>query len=110
MLANTNHGGGCTDTSPARYRCISVDDGQTLVPKSTIGQHLQMQDTSRLEGVGGNPVPTLGPSTVGVGIGNGVYKAIVVVSARKEGPKGRHGNMYVPKVLKSRLFGLSMLT
>ncbi len=45
-----------------------------------------MQDTPRLKGVGGNPVPTLGHTTVRVGIGNGVYKATVVVSARKERP------------------------
>ncbi len=30
---------------------------------------LQTQDTPRLEGVGSNPVPTLGYTTVGVGIG-----------------------------------------
>ncbi len=47
---------------------------------------LQMQDTPQLEGVGGNPVPTLGHTMVGVGIGDGVYKATVVVSARKERP------------------------
>ncbi len=45
---------------------------------------LQMQDTPQLKGVGGNSVPTLGHTTVGVGIGDGVYKATVVVSARKE--------------------------
>ena len=47
---------------------------------------LQTQDMPRLEGVGGNPVPTLGHTMVGVGIGDGVYKATVVVSARKERP------------------------
>ena len=47
---------------------------------------LQTQDTPQLEGVGGNPVPTLGHTMVGVGIGDGVYKATVVVSARKERP------------------------
>ncbi len=47
---------------------------------------LQMQDTPRLEGVGGNPVPTLGHADVQVGIGDGVYKATVVVSARRERP------------------------
>ncbi len=32
----------------------------------------------------GNPDPTLGCAEVEVGIGSGVYKALVVVSARKE--------------------------
>ncbi len=41
--------------------------------------------TPQLEGVGGNPVPTLGHTTVGVGIRDGVYRA-TVVSARKERP------------------------
>ncbi len=47
---------------------------------------LQTRDTLRLEGVGGNPVPTLGCAEVEVGIGAGMYKTPVVVSARKEGP------------------------
>ncbi len=47
---------------------------------------LQMQDTPRLEGVGGNPVPSLGHAAVQVGIGDGVYKATFVVSARRERP------------------------
>ncbi len=47
---------------------------------------LQMQETLRLKEVGGNPVPALGHTTVGVGIGDSVYKATVVVSARKERP------------------------
>ncbi len=38
----------------------------------------------RLEGVGGNPVPSC--AEVEVGIAAGVYKAPVVVSARKERP------------------------
>ncbi len=38
----------------------------------------------RLEGVGGNPVPTLGCAEVEVGIAAGVYKTPVVVSVRKE--------------------------
>ncbi len=41
---------------------------------------LQTHDTPWLEGVGGNPVPTLGCAEVDVGIGVGMYK----VSARKE--------------------------
>ncbi len=45
-----------------------------------------MQETPQPEGVGGNPVPTLGHAEVGVGIGNGMYKAAVVVSAQKERP------------------------
>ena len=40
----------------------------------------------RLEGVGGNPVPTLGSAKVEVGIASGVYNTPVVVSARKERP------------------------
>ncbi len=47
---------------------------------------LETQDTPRLEGVGGNPVPTLGHADVQVGIGDGVYKSTVVVSARRERP------------------------
>ncbi len=47
---------------------------------------LQTHDMPRLEGVGGNPVPTLGCAEVEVGIAAGVYKAPVVVSARKERP------------------------
>ncbi len=45
---------------------------------------LETQDTPRLKGVGGNPVPTLGHADVQVGIGDGVYKATLVVSARRE--------------------------
>ncbi len=41
---------------------------------------LQMQEMPRLEGVGGNPVPTLGSTEVGVNIGVGTYKAPVMVS------------------------------
>ena len=40
----------------------------------------------RLEGAGGNPVPTLGCDELEVGIAAGVYKTPVVVSARKERP------------------------
>ena len=47
---------------------------------------LETQDTHRLKGVGGNPVPTLGHADVQVGIGEGMYKATVVVSARRERP------------------------
>ncbi len=47
---------------------------------------LQTHDMPRLEGVGGNPVPTLGSAEVEVGIAAGVYKTPVVVSARKERP------------------------
>ncbi len=47
---------------------------------------LEMQDTPRLEGAGGNPVPTLGHADVQVGIEDGVYKATVVVSAWRESP------------------------
>ncbi len=42
---------------------------------------LQTQETPRLEGVGGNPVPTFGHAEVEVGVGTGKYKAAVVVSA-----------------------------
>ena len=45
-----------------------------------------MQETRRLKEVSGNPVPTLGHTEVEVRIGNGVYKATVVVSTRKERP------------------------
>ncbi len=48
---------------------------------------LQTHDMPRVEGVGGNPVPTLGCAEVEVGIAAGVYKTPVVVSARKERPK-----------------------
>ncbi len=47
---------------------------------------LHTQETPRLEGVGGNPVPTLGHAEVEVGVGTGKYNAAVVVSARKERP------------------------
>ncbi len=47
---------------------------------------LQTQGTPQLEGVGGNPIPTLGHAEVEVGVGAGKYKAAVVVSARKERP------------------------
>ncbi len=47
---------------------------------------LQTHEMPRLEGVGGNPVPTLGSTEVGVDIGAGTYKATVMVSARKERP------------------------
>ncbi len=72
-----------------------IDTGASM---SMMGRHLyqkvqqvsqmrlQTQDTPRLEGVGGNPVPTLGHADVQVGIGDGVYKATVVVSARSERP------------------------
>ncbi len=62
--------------------------GRPLYQKVQQVSHLllQTQDTPRLEGVGGNPVPTLGHTTVGIAIGDGVYKATVVVSARKERP------------------------
>ncbi len=39
---------------------------------------LQTHDMQRLEGVGGNPVPTLGCAEVEVGIAAGVYKTPVV--------------------------------
>ena len=39
---------------------------------------LQTHDMPRLEGVGGNPVPTLGCAEVEVGIAAGVYKTPVV--------------------------------
>ncbi len=45
---------------------------------------LQTHDMPRLEGVGGNPIPTLGCAKVEVGIAAGVYRTPVVVSARKE--------------------------
>ncbi len=48
--------------------------------------HLQMREMPRLEGVGGNPVPTLGSTEVGVDIGAGTHKATVMVSARRERP------------------------
>ncbi len=47
---------------------------------------LQMCETPRLKGVGRNPVPTLGHAEVDMGIGNDVYKAAVVVSARWQRP------------------------
>ncbi len=47
---------------------------------------LQTHDMPRLEGVGGNPVLTLGCAEVEVGIAAGVYKTSVVVNARKERP------------------------
>ncbi len=47
---------------------------------------LQTHETPWVEGVGSNPVPTLGQAEVEVGIGDGMYKATVVVGARKERP------------------------
>ncbi len=47
---------------------------------------LQTHGLPRLEGVDGNPVPTLGCAKVEVGITAGVYKTPVVVSARNERP------------------------
>ncbi len=47
---------------------------------------LQTHDMPRLEGVGGNPVPTVGCAEVEVGIATGVYKTPVVVSARTKRP------------------------
>ncbi len=47
---------------------------------------LQTKETPRLKEVGGNPVSTLGHAEVEVGVGNGKYKATVVVSARREMP------------------------
>ncbi len=47
---------------------------------------LQTHNMPRLEGVGGNPVPTLGCAEVEVGIAARVYKTPVVVSARKKRP------------------------
>ncbi len=47
---------------------------------------LQMREMPRLEGVGGNPVPTLGSNEVDVDIGAGTYKATVMVRARRERP------------------------
>ncbi len=40
-----------------------------------------MNETTQLEGVGGNPVPTLGHTKMGVGIGTGMYMTIVMMSA-----------------------------
>ncbi len=50
-----------------------------------------MHDMPRLEGVGGNPIPTLGCAEVEVGIAAGVYKTPVVVSDRKERPNSSLG-------------------
>ena len=47
---------------------------------------LQRHENPHLEGVGGNPVPTLGHAEVDVGIRNGVYKGAVVISARRKRP------------------------
>ncbi len=47
---------------------------------------LQTHDMPRLEGVDGNPAPTLGCAEVEVRIAAGMYKTPVVVSARKERP------------------------
>ncbi len=83
MVANTNHSGGCTDSSPTIDTGASVSMiGRPLYQKiqQVSRLRLQMQDTPQLEGVGGNPVPTLGHTMVGVGIGDGVYKATVGVS------------------------------
>ncbi len=40
----------------------------------------------QLEGVGGNPIPTLGSAEVSVDIGAGTYKATIMVSACREKP------------------------
>ncbi len=48
--------------------------------------HLQTHEMPRPEGVGGNPVPTLSSTEVGVDIGVATYKATVMVSARRERP------------------------
>ncbi len=58
-------------------------------------EHLQTREMPRLEGVGGNPVPTLGITVVGVDIGAGTYKATVMVSARKERPNFINGADYM---------------
>ncbi len=47
---------------------------------------LQMREMPWLEGVGGNPVPTLGSTEVDVDIGTGMYKATVMVRAWRERP------------------------
>ncbi len=47
---------------------------------------LQTHNMPRVEGVGGNPVPTLGCAEVEVGIAAGVYKTPVVVSAKTQRP------------------------
>ncbi len=47
---------------------------------------LKMQKIPWLEGVGGNSVLTLGSTEVGLHIGTSVYKAIVMVSARRGRP------------------------
>ncbi len=49
-----------------------------------------------LEGVGGNPIPTLGSAEVEVGIAAGVYKALVVFSVRNERPNFIIGADFLP--------------
>ncbi len=48
--------------------------------------HLQTREMPRFEGVGGNSVPTLGSTEVGMDIGVRTSKATVMVSARRERP------------------------
>ncbi len=86
MLANTNHSGGREDTSHTGALVSLM--GRPLYQKvqQVSCLCLQMQETRRLKEVSGNPVPTLGHTEVEVRIGNGVYKATVVVSTRKERP------------------------
>ncbi len=60
--------------------------GRPLYQKEQRALKLQTHDMPRLEGVGGNPVPTLGSAEVDFGIAAGVYKTPVVVRARKKKP------------------------
>ncbi len=70
-----------------RHWCVSTHDGTAVVPKVQQVRELKLQTHDMpCFGVGGNPVPTLGCSEVEVEIAAGVYKAPVVVSARKERP------------------------
>ncbi len=56
---------------------------------------LQTRDMPRLEGVDGNPVPTLDCVEVEFGIATGVYKTPVVVSARKKMPNFIIGDYFL---------------
>ena len=48
--------------------------------------HLQMQEMPQLEGVGGNHVPTLGSTEVGVDIGAGSTKPLSWLVQKGKGP------------------------
>ncbi len=74
---------------PVTVEGVNNHDGTTVVPpKSATSLRLKLQTHCMpcLEGVGGNPIPTLRCAEIEVGIAAGVYKNPVVANARKERP------------------------